>query len=102
MQPMIKLQLLLRYPRPEPEVDPALRALLAALGIMLTGEGRASLSASVTDDAFVRLFGAPKMAAAFTARPFEQPALPVPAGLAESISLITVAPHNPAMINPKR
>ena len=99
---MIKLQLLLRHPRPEPEIDPALRALLAAHGIMLSGEGRASLSASVTEDAFVRLFGAPKMAASFTARPLEPPALPVPASLAEAISLITVAPHNPALINTQR
>lgn len=99
---MIKLQLLLRHPRSEPEADPALRALLAEHGITLTGEGRASLSASVTEDAFARLFGAPKIAASFTARPFEPPALPVPADLAESISLITVAPHNPAMITTQR
>lgn len=95
---MIKLQLLLRHPRPQPAVDPALRTLLAAHGIMVTGEGRATLSASVTEDDFVRMFGAPKMSAGVTARPFEEPALPVPDALAEAISLITVAPHNPAMI----
>ena len=99
---MIKLQLLLRHPRPEPEVDPALCALLAAYGIMLTGEGRASLSANITEDAFGRLFGALEVAAVVTARPFEPAALPVPNALAESISLITVAPHNPAMINTHR
>ena len=96
---MIKLQLLLRHPQPEPEVDPALRALLDAYGIMLTGEGRATLSASVTEDAFVRLFGALTIAPVSTARPFEPAELPVPANLAEAISLITVAPHNPAMIH---
>ena len=99
---MIKLQLLLRHPRPEPEVDPALRALLEAHGIVLTCAGRASLSANLTEDAYARLFGAPKIAASENAGPFEPATLPIPPALAGAISLITVAPHNPTMIDTHR
>ena len=88
---MIKLQLLLRHARPQPEADPAMHALLAAHGITISCEGRASLSATMTDEAFQHLFGSPQVTASTAARPFERPALPVPADLTDAISLITVA-----------
>ena len=99
---MIKLQLLLRHPRAEPGADPALRALLAARGMTLTGEGRATLSATVSEEDFRRLFGPPQIAAGFTAGPYEPLALRVPADLSHAIEQITVAPHNPAMIHTPR
>ena len=95
---MIKLQLLLRQPLAEPGADPALRARLEAHGMTLTGEGRATLSVTMSDEDFKRLFGPPKIAAGFTMGPYEPPALQIPADLSGAIQLITVAPHNPAMI----
>lgn len=94
---MIKLQLLLRQPSAEPELDPALRAQLEALGLTITGIGRASLSASVSEDDFARLFGPPRpVNAGFAAGPLTAPDLPVPPALAHAISLITIAPHHVA------
>ena len=89
---MIKLQLLLRHARPEPVSDPAMHALLDAHGITVTCEGRASLSATVAEEAYTRLFGALEPVASAAARAFEMPTLPVPADLADVISLITIAP----------
>lgn len=95
---MIKLQLLLRQPGDNPEVDPALRAQLAALGVAITGEGRASLSATISEDDFRRLFGPPRaLTTAFAGGPFDSPELPVPAGLLDTISNITIAPRNASM-----
>lgn len=88
---MIKLQLLLRHPGTEPDIDEALRATLAAHGLQVTGCGRASVSVQIAPDDFARLFGdAP-----------DATALPVPAGLQGAVTLITcppkhcVLPHSP-------
>lgn len=82
---MIKLQLLLRHPSADIALDPAVGAALAAHGMEVTGSGRASVSAQMTEAAFARLFGiAPS------------PDLPLPPGLADSISLITIAPRHSA------
>ena len=92
---MIKLQLLLRHPGAQPEVDPALRSLLETHGVTVTGEGRASLSATISEDGFRRLFGPPSRIALSTAKgPYQSPDLAVPAGLLDAISLITIAPHH--------
>lgn len=99
---MIKLQLLLRHPHPEPEAAPALRAQLEQLGITITGEGRASLSATVPEAVFAHLFGPPQIGAGFAAGPCASPPLAVPPVLSDAISLITVALPNPAMINTHR
>lgn len=94
---MIKLQLLLRHPGAEPELDPDLRAQLEALGLAVTGCGRASLSANVSEDDFTRLFGPPgPLSGGFAAGLLATPALPVPPALQGAISLITVAPHHSA------
>lgn len=84
---MIKLQLLLRHPGKEPELDPALRAALEALGMHVDGVGRASVSAHMAQDDYATLFGQP---------PLESCELPIPAALADAVSLITVAPHHVA------
>lgn len=96
---MIKLQLLLRRPGADPELDPLLRALLEANGLTVTGSGRASVSATMPEDEFARLFGqAPELKAGFAAAPAaaEASALAVPPVLLDSISLITVAPRHTA------
>lgn len=100
---MIKLQLLLRHPGAEPELDPALRAQLEALGFAITGCGRASVSASVSEDDFARLFGPPQpVKAGFAAGPLAAPGLPVPPALDDAIALITVAPRHVATQPPPR
>ncbi len=92
---MIKLQLLLRHPGAEPELDPALRTLLATHGVTVTGEGRASLSATISEDDFRRLFGPPsRIALSAAAGPYQSPELAVPPGLADAVSLITIAPQH--------
>lgn len=97
---MIKLQLLLRHPGAEPELDPALHALLASQGLDVTCAGRASISASVSEADFTRLFGPPPpVAAGFAARLQTTPALPVPPALQDAVSLITIAPRH-ADMNP--
>ena len=89
---MIKLELLLRKAGAEPGLDPALRALLEAQGLSVSGAGRATVSASIAEADFVRLFGAaPAIRAGYAAGPLSAPGLPVPAALADAISLITVA-----------
>jgi hypothetical protein len=94
---MIKLQLLLRHPGAEPELDPGLRELLQASGLTVTGCGRASVSATVSEADFARLFGAPRPAVAgFAASLPAADALPVPPSLSEAISLITIAPRHTA------
>lgn len=98
MPTMIKLQLLLRQPGATPEVDPALRAQLESLGLTITGEGRASLSATVSENDFRRLFGPPRpLTAAFAGRPYESPELTIPDSVSGAISHITVAQRNASM-----
>lgn len=100
---MIKLQLLLRHPGADPELDPALRAQLEALGLAVTGCGRASVSATVSEDDFARLFGPPgPMKAGYAASALATPELPVPPALQGAISLITVAPRHVATHQPPR
>lgn len=83
---MIKLQLLLRRPSADIALDPLVRAALEAHGLAVTGSGRASVTAQMTETAFERLFGmAPS------------PDLPLPPGLADAVSLITIAPRHSAM-----
>lgn len=94
---MIKLQLLLRHPGKEPELDPALRARLEACGMAVTGAGRASLSAEIGEDGFDKLFGHhPALQSGFAPTPQASMELPVPASLSDAISLITVAPRHSA------
>ena len=98
---MIKLELLLRKAGAEPGLDPALRALLEAQGLSVSGAGRATVSASIAEADFARLFGAPPaIRAGYAAGPIGAPSLTVPAALAEAISLITIAwpraPRGPA------
>ncbi|MEO7581101.1 MAG: hypothetical protein ABIT83_26140 [Massilia sp.] len=95
---MIKLQLLLRHPGAEPELDPALRALLESHGLAVTCSGRASVSATVPEADFARLFGPPPaLSAGFAESPLAAPALPVPPALQDAISLITIAPRHAVM-----
>lgn len=95
---MIKLQMLLRRPGADPELDPALRTLLEANGLTITGCGRASVSATVSDQDFARLFGpAPAIKAGFAAQSAAATAageLTVPPALLDAISLISVAPRH--------
>lgn len=100
---MIKLQLLLRRPGANPEVDPALRALLEKHGIEISAEGRASVSANMSEDNFVRLFGPHRrLTAGFAASLYDTPELSVPADLQDAISLITIAPRHSATTNSTR
>ncbi|QYF94424.1 hypothetical protein KY495_04190 [Massilia sp. PAMC28688] len=89
---MIKLQLLLRHPAPEPAIDASLRARLEQLGFQIDGCGRASVTAHMTEGNFIRLFGhnAPQAAVA----PARTPDLAIPDALQEDISLITSAPRH--------
>lgn len=84
---MIKLQLLLRRPSTDIALDPAVRATLEQLGLTVTGSGRATVSVELTEASFAQLFGGLAPA----------PDLPVPAPLADAISLITIAPRHSAM-----
>ena len=94
---MIKLQLLLRHPGAEPELDPALRARLEALGFTVTCAGRASVSATLSEADFARLFGPPPpLQAGFAAGPLAAPDLPVPPALSDAVTLITIAPRHTA------
>ena len=97
---MIKLQFLLRQPGAHPEVDPALRARLDGHGIKITAEGLASLSADVSEEDFMRLFGPHKpLTAGFASAPDQTPELKIPADLQDAISLITIAPRHTATAN---
>lgn len=84
---MIKLQLLLRHPGTEPDIDASLRTALAAHGLQVTGCGRASVSAQISPDDFARQFGAAP----------DVTSLPVPAGLQDAVSLITCPPQHCAL-----
>lgn len=102
---MIKLQMLLRRPGANPGLDPALRALLEANGLTITGCGRASVSATMSEQDFARLFGPPPaLKAGFAAGPVAAaaPELAVPPALLDAVSLITVAPrHTPTKHHPR-
>lgn len=95
---MIKLQLLLRHPGAEPELEPALRALIEANGMTVTGYGRASVSATITEAEFARLFGAPpEIQGGFAVGNAQSaPELAVPPALQDAVSLISVAPRHSA------
>lgn len=98
---MIKLQLLLRQPGAQPELDPALRARLQEHGLRVTGEGRASLSTEISEDDFRRYFGPPRpLTTGFAGGPYESPELKIPPGLLDAISAITVAPPNATIVHP--
>ena len=86
-QAMIKLELLLRRPSADIALDPAVRAALEAHGFAVTGSGRASVSATLGEADFERLFGRVPPSAD----------LPVPPGLLESISLIATPPRHSVM-----
>jgi hypothetical protein len=95
---MIKLQLLLRHPGADPELAPALQARLEALGLCITCCGRATISATIDEQAFERLFGPPPpIRAGFAANTLAAPELPVPAALQDAVSLITIAPRHAVM-----
>ena len=81
---MIKLQLLLRRPSPDIALDPAVRAALEAHGFAVSASGRATVSANMAAQDFERLFGHPPLPAE----------LPVPPGLGEFVSLITLTPRH--------
>lgn len=89
---MIKLQLLLRHPAPEPELDAGLRARLEQLGFNVDGSGRASVTAHMTEGTFIRLFGQSAPPAVIV--PARTPDLAVPAALQDDISMITCAPRH--------
>lgn len=84
---MIKLQLLLRNRGAEPELSASLRAALETLAMHVDGAGRASVSVHMAPADYARLFGQP---------PLESSELPIPAALADAVSLITVAPRHVA------
>lgn len=86
---MIKLQLLLRHPGAEPELDAGLRARLEQHGFTIDGSGRASVSVHLNEAAFARLFAGPAPAPGTAGS-----ALAVPPGLQQDISLITCAPRH--------
>ena len=86
---MIKLQLLLRRPSPDIALDPAVRAVLEQHGFAVTGAGRATVSAELPEERFRQLFGG--------LPPDQNLQLPLPPGLADAISLITIAPRHSAM-----
>ena len=98
---MIKLQLLLRRPRSEPKLDAPLRARIEQHGINVTGSGRASISAAMTEDAFAHLFGAHGSLQSGYAS-LSEPPLPVPPALQEEISLITLVPRHGPTDQPSR
>ncbi len=77
---MIKLQLLLRHPSADIVLDPAVQALLASVGMTVTGSGRASVSAEIGEADFERLFG--RLAPGVD--------LPLPPQLAGAVSLVTL------------
>ena len=98
---MIKLQLLLRMPCAQPGVSPALAAALGKLGMAITGTGRASVSVQMDDTDFTDCFGRltpgdPGLGGCDAAD------LSVPSALADSISLVTLAPRHCVPDNPTR
>lgn len=100
---MIKLQLLLRHPSRDPGLEPALRAQLEALGMVITGAGRASVSATMAQEDFERVFGPPRPnTSGFARDPLAAPDLSVPASLDDAISMISIAPHHCATNNKPR
>lgn len=89
---MIKLQLLLSQPSRDAQLDPAVCARLEALGMQVTGSGLATVSAEIARDAYERLFGPPPpLQGGCVATAQAAPTLPVPADLADSVKLVTIA-----------
>ena len=89
---MIKLQLLLSQPNRDAQLDPGVCARLEALGMRITASGAATVSADIAPDAYERLFGPPPpLQAGCVATPQAAPTLPVPADLADSVKLVTIA-----------
>lgn len=88
---MIKLQLLLRHPTAQPELDDDLRAQLEKLGIRVTGNGRVTVSAEISPADYEKLFHALPVP---SGRPEDTPDLPIPASLEGAVTLITIAPQH--------
>ncbi len=88
---MIKIQMLLRHPSAEPELDQELAAELVRLGIRVLGVGRATLSAEIAESDFEGVFG---LAPHLPGHPGDTPDLPIPKSLQAAITLITLAPRH--------
>lgn len=90
---MIKLQLLLRHPSPEPALDAGLRARLEQHRFTITGSGRASISATMSESDFAATFGEHgSLQSGFA--PLSASPLPIPPALEPDISLITFVPRH--------
>lgn len=91
---MIKLQLLLHRPQCSAELESSLRERIEALGMRITGVGLATVSAEMTHEDYELLFGMPpplSVSAGCMHSAPAAPTLPVPAELADAITLITIA-----------
>ena len=100
---MIKLQLLLRHPGPNRQLDPALRARLEAHGMAVTGSGCATVTAQIAQDDFDLLFDCqPEHASGFATGPLAAPCLRVPPDLLDTISTITIPPRHTAATDSAR
>lgn len=86
---MIKIQLLLRRPASQPELEAGLRDKLEQLGIHVLGAGRVTVTAELSPAAFEKLFG---LEPASACSPGSSPDLPIPDILKDVVTLITVAP----------
>ena len=98
---MIKLELLLRLPCADPGVSPALASVLSGLGMAVTAAGRASVSVQMDETDFIDCFG-PMPSRATSLAACDAAALPIPGALAESVSLVTLAPRHCVPDNPTR
>lgn len=90
----IRLQVLLRKDARNARDLTALAEALRALGFEVTGTGRASISARATREAFDAVFGGAPPASAYAAPAAGSRELPVPAGVADYVESISVAPRH--------
>jgi hypothetical protein len=90
----VRLQVLLRTPSRNAKGRAEVEAKLEALGFEVTGSGQASVSARAAPSAFAAVFGGSPPAAGRSAPADRDLELTVPAGLADSVESISVAPQH--------
>ena len=90
----VRLQMLVRKDARNARGVAELEAALRALGLEVTGSGKASVSARATRDVFAAIFGEAAPPSADRAAPLGMRALAVPPSLAGYVESVSIAPQH--------